>query len=95
MTACGFGQTIIFCYRDLTRKECNSLKCCGWKSEDKWIKYKCTRNRANKRVKNALIDYENSISRKIKIDPRFVYSCINKKGGISNGIKSLRINDGT
>ena len=46
-------------------------------------------------MKSALIGYEISISNKIKSDPRLVYSYINKKKGISNGIKSLRLTNGT
>ena len=46
-------------------------------------------------MKSAVISYERSITTKIKGDPRLVYSYINKKKGIRNGIKSLRLADGT
>ncbi len=79
----------------LKRKEWNRLKNSGWKSDDKWEAYKSARNRANKKVKRAMTSYERSITTKIKSDPRLVYSYINKKKGIRNGIKSLRLADGT
>ena len=63
----------------LKRKKWNSLKSCGWKSEDKLLKYKMTRNIANKMVKSAVISYKRSITTRIKSDPRLVYSYINKK----------------
>ena len=62
---------------------------------EKKIKYKSVSNKVNKKLKSALIGYEISVSSKIKSDPKLVYSYVNKKKGISNGIKSLRLTDGT
>ena len=65
----------------LKRKEWNTLKNCCWNSDDKWQTYKSARNRANKKVKSSVINYERSITAKIKSDPRLIYSYINKKKG--------------